>query len=272
MNNFKDQIKAIAPKWILWLYREVVIQARYQRIRELLRKNCTLTVETDTVVVLGNGPSIFDLDLVKLLCGRDVIVMNSFYRHPDAAQLNITAYCVGELGPDVEAVDVANVLNVKAKLYWFSTDFKCKLSPLAEGVHLYMPGNDSQLNPDNHSLDLSRPAPHYETTAQMAIMVAMAMGYHKVILLGFDHNFLACGQYLDHFYQEDDQSEGRSNMFINGADYQSLIKTCDRMWSRYKKIEIFARANDIEIVNFGKNSYLDIFRRGHLDYMLESKL
>ncbi len=224
-----------------------------------------------SVVVLGNGPSIAQLDLPGLLASIDVIVMNSFYRHPAAKELDIVAYCVGELGSDVAFVEIEQILQVPSRRYWFSTDFIGRLSPLPAEIHLYMPGNDGALSSSRAALDLSRPAPYYETTAQMSILVALAMGYRKIVLLGFDHNFLASGDYLDHFYVEDNEAL-RSKLYLDGEDYHALIQNCERMWARYKRIEAYARAKGVEIVNCGDNSYLDVFRRRPLADVLISRV
>ena len=260
--NLKKFLKKITPQPMLALYRRAVVLRRFVGLRNLLEKNRAACVKRGCVVVLGNGPSIGQLDLPMLLAGSDVIVMNSFYRHPDAQKLNIVAYCVGELGADVALVEVDKVLKVPSQRYWFSPDFIKLLAPLSAEVHLYMPGNDGALSPDGKTLDLSRPAPYYETTAQLSIMVALGMGYRRIVLLGFDHNFLASGNYLDHFYNEDGDAEAsRSKLYVDGADYHALIQNCERMWARYKRIEVYAQARGVEIFNCGANSYLDVFQR-----------
>ena len=248
------------------LYRRAKLQERFLGLDKLLAKNFELQAETDTVVVIGNGPSTNQLDLPSLLAGVDVIVMNSFYRHPDAHRLKIVSYCVGEQGVDVPNFNISKVFEVPSERYWFSADFDTRLSPLPVNVHLYLPGNDGVLKQHRKNLDLSGPSPGYETTAQMAIIVALAMGYKRVILLGYDHNFLSSGEYLVHFYDEDlEDKASLSKLYIDGGDYHALIQNCDRMWSRYKKINTFARSRNVEIINCGKNSYLDVFRCNPLE-------
>jgi len=255
-------LKEYTPVYLLALYRKVRVTLRFFSVRALLAKNYGLQAQSDTVVILGNGPSINQLDLPSVLAGVDVIVMNSFYRHPDAHKLKIVAYCVGEQGWYAQNSDISNMLNTPSSQYWFSTDFAARLKPLLANIHLYLPGNDAVLKQHKKNLDLSHPAPYYENTSQMAIMISMSKGYKKIILLGFDHNYLASEWYLEHFYEEDFKVEASiSRLYIDGADYHALIQNCERMWARYKLINSYALSRGIEIINCGKDSYLDVFRR-----------
>lgn len=214
----------------------------------------------DLVAIIANGPSVNKLDLPTLMADIDVIVMNNFFNHPDAPELNIVAYCVGEQGANVSSYDFSRVLQVQSRTFWFSADFADRLSPLKEDVFLYMPGNDRALDLPPRDLNLSRPAPGYETTAQMAIFVALGLGYKKILLFGYDHNFLSAGQFLDHFYAEDDIST-RSILIDGSSDYHELIKNCDRMWARYKRIKEYADTKGVKLLNCGTDSYLDVFER-----------
>jgi hypothetical protein len=267
---FKKAFKTYMPGYIVDGYRKILIQYRYWKVRKLLQKNQFRKPLKRCVYILGNGPSINEINLRDTLVGEDVIVMNSFYRHRDATKLNIVAYCVGETGNDVDKVSLEEILSTQAQRYVFSTDFKFRLAPLGKKNYLYMPGCDNQLKFKNRAIDLTRPAPFYETTAQMSIIIAMAMGYRKIVLLGFDHNFLACGKYLDHFYAESDDDLFRSKMYVDKADYHDLIKNCERMWARYKMIRYYAITNNIKILNCGNQSYLDVFRRASLNVVLKS--
>ena len=262
------KIKQITPEILIKAYQRLKIKIFYFQIKKIIIKNEKIFKKRKAVVIIANGPSISKIDFNDLIIKMDSIVMNSFYKHPLAEKLKIVAYCVGELGADVSSFDISKVLAIKSQSYWFSSDFIPRLTTLCEKVHIYMPGDDSQLSIRKQKINLSKPSPNYETTAQMAIIIAIAMGYKNIYLIGYDHNFLACGQYLDHFYKEDSETPP-SNMFVNSSDYQSLIQNCDRMWSRYKKIDLYAKKNDINILNCGENSYLDVFRRSRLEKLIK---
>ena len=258
----KSLLKQLLPTYLLEFCRKARVMERFFRLRTALSKNNRINAKHDTVVILGNGPSLNQLDLPLLLANEDVIVMNSFYRYKDANKLNIVAYCLGEQGVDVAHYDITNVLKTQSSHYWFSADFALKVNSLANNIYLYFPGNDGVLSQYKRRIDLSRPAPYYETTAQMAIIIALSMGYKKIALLGYDHDFLASGEYLKHFYEEDFNDDvSISRLYINDADYHELIKNCERMWARYKKINTYARSRGVKIINCGNNSYLDVFRR-----------
>ena len=262
----KSLLKKLLPLCFIDFYRKVKVMQRYFRLRTTLAKNSSVNTKHDTVVILGNGPSIKLLDLPLLLANQDVIVMNAFYRHPDVSKLNIAAYCFGEQGANVAHCDISRVLKTESRQYWFSADFASKITPLSNNIHIYFPGNDDVLSKHRRHIDLSRPAPYYEATSQMAIIIAISMGYKKIVLLGYDHDYLASGEIIKHFYEEDVNDEPSiSKLYIDGSDYHALIQNCERMWARYKKINIYARFRGIQIINCGKNSYLDVFRRHPLE-------
>jgi hypothetical protein len=257
-------IKLFIPKLVLKIYQKYKVIREFSKIKTILKKNYRIFNDRETVIIIGNGPSINKLNIQSLCENTDVIVMNSFYKHTQADKFKIVAYCVGELGADVSKFDIKKVLDINSQNYWFSSDFIPYIFPFEKNIFIYMPGDDDQLKIKNKKINLSKPAPNYETTAQMSIIVALAMGYKNILLIGFDHNFLACGQFLDHFY-DDEIYDIPSNMFVGGADYQSLMQNCNRMWSRYKLINSYASYNGVEIINCGSDSYLDVFRRGSLE-------
>ena len=258
----KNLAKKLIPSYVLELFRKVRVLYRYLGIKDILAKNNLLKTNHDTVVILGNGPSLNQIHLPTMLADQDVIVMNSFFRHQDADKLRIVAYCVGEQGADAANYDISKVLHIKSSNYLFSIDFLERFTLLPKNIHIYFPGNDDLLLRHVSQIDLRKPAPYYEVTSQMAILAALYMGYKKIVLIGYDHNFLASGDYLTHFYDEDFSDEvSISKLYIDDADYHSLIQNCDRMWTRYKRIEAYAKAKNVKIINCGINSYLDVFSR-----------
>lgn len=243
---------------------KIKLLIKFLQLKKFLIKNSSIKKKRNKVVLIANGPSIASLNLVEMLKDVDTIVMNLFYKHQSINKLNIVAYCYGENGSDMNMYHCVehtkNILLINSDTYWFTSDFIKNLDINNPKIHFYFPGDDSVLKRSRKNIDLSKRAPYFESTAQMAIIVAIAMGYREIFLLGYDHNFLAVDRYLDHFYTESD-GELKSDMLINNVDYQWLIRNCDKMWSRYKLIKKYADSRGIKIINCGRNSYLDVFKK-----------
>lgn len=223
--------------------------------------------ETNAVAILANGPSLNQIAIEEIV-EEEVIVMNHFYRHPSADNLNIVAYCMGENGSSVRqrplssnlSLTIRSIMDTSAKSYWFSTDLSDVIDTSDTTFFYYLSGADTSTI---KSIDLTKPSPVYFTTAQMAIFVAIYLGYENISLYGYDHNMLSLkGKQLDHFYG--DYPEGYpkdlyQNKKASKADYYSRIVFCEKMWRTYQAIENFANENGVHIVNKSPESYLDVF-------------
>lgn len=212
----------------------------------------------EVVYVLGNGPSLAALDRT-VLRGQKVIVMNSFDRAFWKHEVDIVAHCIGEPrdSPSWSAEEIlSNIVGTNSQSYWlhFSSLGGLRGIPNEKAVHYVLPTIEAGIwgvRPFAlHSSTLG-----YATTAQLAIQVALYMGFKKVVLLGFDHDWMANRDYSRHFYSpEKDSSDHLAKM-----SYSQVINFMQRMWSVYYRIKAVADRSGATIRNATPGSYLDVF-------------
>lgn len=232
------------------------------RHRSLLNRNkpVAATKSGKSVYILGNGPSLNNFDL-STVYDSDVITMNYFHLHPQLEQFNIVAHCIGEpfssdswINPD------AMVENTPAQSYWFNLD----ANRFAEGrysgrqIHYYLPGVAADFDVLS-TADLSAPTLQYQSTAQMAIMIAMYLGYADVYLLGFDHDWLATRGYSPHFYAEEGTDSGIVKADFSGISYKTMIEISKNLFDVYAAIRKISLRLGVNIVNLSEPTFLDIF-------------
>jgi len=225
------------------------------------KKTRNLKLNNETVYVIGNGPSLNNFDL-SAIYDSDVITMNYFYAHPDLNKLKIVAHCIGEPYNCDTWVDPTNMVqNTPAETYWFNLSAAkfCKATFPKKNIFYYPPAFEF-----NCSLFASKtlilPSIQYQSTSQMAIMIAIHLGYKKIYLLGLDHDWLTTKNgYSPHFYNEDEESSDIKRADFSIFSYLDMINISKNLFEIYQKIKIIAIRNNIKIVNLSNPTYLDIF-------------
>ena len=85
------------------------------------------------------------------------------------------------------------------------------------------------------------------------------MGFNKIKLIGFDHDWLANPDYSRHFY-----SDKKSNDDTLGElEYRVVLDFVAKMWDSYYALLDTSRKYDISIVNETENSFLDVFKKNN---------
>lgn len=225
---------------------------------QYLKKNATLKnrYSGKSVYILGNGPSLsnFDLKRIEKEC---VITMNHFELHPLKDQFKIVAHCVGEPYKSVTWEDPRPMFEgVKANSYWVNADSRSFFSrENSYNVHYYLPGLRSNARLLDGS-NLTGIALRYQSTSQMAINVALFLGFKKIYLLGFDHDWLVTRGHSPHFYEERD---GVEKADLSRFSYVEMIRISLSLFEIYEKLAFVAKKRGALIVNLSRPSYLDVF-------------
>jgi hypothetical protein len=228
------------------------------RTRRMLNRNAELRDKYlgQSVYILGNGPSLNNFDL-KTIRGHEVITMNHFELHPQKDEFKIVAHCIGEPYSSSTWEDPMPMLNgVKADTYWVNVDAVPFFSKQEScDVRYYLPGlraSALMLNGD----DLTGVALQYQSTAQMAINVALFLGFKDIYLLGFDHDWLVTRGHSPHFYEERDNVDKAD---LSQFAYIDMIRISLKLFEIYVKLGQIAKKRDARIWNLSKPSYLDVF-------------
>jgi hypothetical protein len=224
--------------------------------------------------VFGNGPSLNDVDL-RALKGEITIGANSFYKHPQAAEVDLKYLCIGDASfmedspkcvtwHRIIAEQLPNtilMLNPEAR----PLIRKHKLYPQHQ-IHFYRLGVSSN-NPSVAHFDFMQPLVVGQTTgSRLAIPLGIYLGCPDIMLLGFDANWMENHRASYHFYE-------KHELF---PEFDSTV--ADKRWPRYadglinalrdfEAHETLARAaklRGVRITNGSPKSMLDMYPR--LDY------
>ena len=255
-------VRIIIKKVLPPIFLDVLKCVRYILILikhwNLVHRNKLLKNEHvgETVYILGNGPSLNNYDL-KLISACNVITMNHFELHPMKNEFNIVAHCIGEPYRASSWEDPSPMLEgVAAETYWFNTDARAFFRGRnIDNIYFYLqnPSGDCFLNGQNN---LASVALSYQSTSQMAISVAMYMGFKKIYLIGFDHDWLVTRGHSPHFYEE---REGIMRAELSAFTYTEMIKISLNLFNIYSIIKKIADKHNIQIFNISNPTYLDVF-------------
>lgn len=252
--------KDLLPPLALDTLRALRQGLRYPGRRQVLATNRAWEnrFQGQPVYVLANGPSVNAIDR-QALQSHQVIVMNNFHRAAWKDEFRPVAHCIGE-PPDSPAwVDPSEAIDgTEAQSYWLNVAALGHVGPVRKGkcLHYVMAGIEPGLWGERrvplHGLALG-----FQTTAILAIEVALYMGFTDIRLVGFDHDWLASPDYSRHFYAEEPDPEDK----LGTLSYLQVLRFVTRMWEGYYALRRAAQAHGATIVNLTAGSYLDVFDR-----------
>lgn len=259
-SNRLIETKDFLPPILLDVLRAFRCLVRYPLLRDTLLANRVWqnAFQGERVYVIANGPSLASFDRSELR-GRRVIVMNNFERADWKHEVDIVAHCVGEPRSSSAWIDPAeNINGTNSASYWFHFSALGKIAGVPEGkkLHYVLAGYEPRVW-GRRLVRLHGLAMGYQTTAQLAIQVALYMGFKEVVLLGFDHDWLASPTFSRHFYSSERDSADR----LSEYSYYDLIRFSMRMWQVYYALRDAAASHGATIVNKNSGSYLDVFAR-----------
>lgn len=256
----KQTIEYIFPPVLLDTVRALRVLPQYLELRKDLKQNLVWrnAYLGEKVYVLGNGPSLSCVNR-SLFRGHRVIVMNSFDRADWKDEFEIVAHCLGEprLSPSWDDhIFYRSINGTKSASYWLHFSSKDHLCSKEHGKDLnyVLPVFEPGICP-KRKIALHSAALAYQTTAQLAIQVALYLGFSEIYLLGFEHDWLASPEYSKHFYSSNKDQEDT----LGRHSYLSIINFAQRMWNIYYKLQEISEAHNARIYNMTENSYLDVF-------------
>lgn len=245
--------------------------------RDVLKKNTELKNSSTSKIcfVIGNGPSLKRHDLTKLTGCK--IVMNSFYLHSNIKNINPDYYIFAD--PEGEDIYKQNVLkwwsDIALSTQGLDTKFILPVSLkgtvvsnsyLSDRKLYYVLFGDIFNKQTASKFDLSKQIPNVQNTLSEGLLLAMYMGYKKIIILGTDHDWLSHWNLDSHFYS------GSASAAI-GEDikmpYHWWLNAVNKMFQQYLVINEIAKDNNIEIINCSESGVLDVFPMKMLSEVIE---
>jgi hypothetical protein len=250
----------ILPPSLVDGLRVVRAYARYAGCRGLLQANLKWKdrYSGERVYVIANGPSVAGVDR-RILSSERLIVMNNFHLAAWKDDVRPVAHCMGEPPGSPSWMDPSPMINgTRSDSYWFISAARGLATAVEPGkeINYVLAGTEPRMW-GKWKIHLDKPTLGFQTTAQMAIEVALYMGFKDIRLLGFDHDWLASPQYSKHFYSDEKDPEDA----LGERSYFELIQYSMRMWEAYFALAKAAQAHGATITNMTDGSFLDVFPR-----------
>ena len=253
----------ILPSPLLRLYRNIVI---YPQFKDTLEKNKSLQNKHSgqRCFIVGNGPSLSQLDLNKL-DSETTFVLNHFYHYRNPQKFIPSYYCY--IAPDFPKYypHIASYLGKNKKTNCL---FSIYQKPLIDNQRLFDSQKvfywffsdifrwyDSKVN-----IDITKPVLGGNFIAFAVIITAIYMGFKKIYLIGFDHNWKSTPDDVleDRFYHR---------LPINPQKWVYYYDLHKDVFKPYKLIKTAAKNNHATIFNATPGSLLDVFPRVNYNHL-----
>lgn len=161
------------PAFLSWYYRE---RPRLMKFRGRHSGECCF--------IIGNGPSLNKMDL-SLLSRCHTFGLNKIYLMNERVKLNLSYHVA--VNPLVIQQSVDEFSSMRCPSF-LSADASHKILPSSELIYKIWTGG-----PFLFQKDMTKSLFEGATVTYIALQIAFFMGFHKVFLIGVDHNFIAQG-------------------------------------------------------------------------------
>jgi len=218
--------------------------------------------EKERVFIIANGPSLSSENLTDLI-GEDIITMNFFYKHIDSDKMVPKYHVMAEPGtgsdPEVYAPDYFRAFKVNAMSYILHSDAEEIVKKLDAKKNIYyfrpaLPSTDQYLG---KAFAFDRAVPRPRNSAQLALMLALYLGYKEIYLLGVDEDNLSSRRHVNtHFYK---QSSDELEAETSSLSYLERLHGKAKTFEGFKRIKQVSSGLNARIINLNKSSRLDIF-------------
>jgi len=229
-----------------WLHNQ--LKRTEQALTQLAERR-----RSDTCVIVGNGPSLRKNDL-SLLAYVDNIISNFAVMDLDLNQQATILTIVNDLVAKQGAVEFNASPHIKIVPFWLANYFN-------EQENTFFV--KSTVRPE-FGFDFVNHASWRSTVSFFNMQLAYALGYKKVLLIGFDHSYtqpkgMTEGMVIT---QKNDDENHFDPRYFKGKQWQAA--DVNNMEAMYKLAKSAFEADGREIVNCTVGGKLDLFRRGDL--------
>ena len=215
------------------------------------------TFYNQTCYILATGTSINEKNL-SFLQNKNCISVSNFFTHTLIKDIDPIFHV---FAPQHEPItrqeyknwlmDSHNKLPEHCKLFLNTNDINLINNlNLERDIFQYSSGGD-------YPIDICKEIPPFQTVVQIAIYLAIYLGFNKIYLLGVDHDWLLNFNKSSHFYNENE-----SVLVQSGYDEWKGKSMKEEFISHVKLWEIYENIKDKfsgKIINLNKNSFLDVF-------------
>lgn len=242
-----------------WLFSIKAVEEEFSRSEKFL-EILSRQRDQDTCVVVGNGPSLQEIDL-DLLEDQDVIICNYAYYNQKLLKYSRYLTVVNQLVAEQGSYEINSLKNViKVFPFWLSYCLNRSENTLFLNANL---------RPE-FSQDVKEWISWRSTVSFFNLQLAYTLGYKKILLIGFDHSYkqasnLVEGDVID---QKDDDPNHFDPSYFRGKKWQAA--DVNNMEASYRLAKKAYEDDSREIVNCTVGGKLELFRRGKLEDELGS--
>lgn len=276
----------IAADWVLPPELERVLKRSLERVsaRSMLRNRELKDRHAGQrrCFVIGNGPSLKGMDL-KPLVNEFTISANSFYKHPDAAALDLKYLCIGDahfMINEPRAVEWHRIIEQRMPHTTLILHAQARALIAEHGLYrnhecFFVEGSAAPAKRASElDFDLSRPLNVGFTTGTLIMIpLAIYLGFKEIYLLGFDANWLENLDRSYHFYDSHEQfpefdavsTDGRGN------SYENEVESVRREFESHRLLSIRSRELGIRIWNATVGGRVDTYPRIRLEDVLSPR-
>ncbi len=217
------------------------------------------------LVILGNGPSLKNIDL-NLLSSLETVGMNAAYRHWEAINWFPTYYCcLDSVVVESHAKEILSLINNRnengIKLFFLHSNI-LEVYPEIEKIPIVLIFEKVYQDPPFKDLK-------HTTTGAGAAILGMALGYNHIFLLGVDCNYV---EQINEAVVVEDQTleitstpENNPNYYFEGYQVagdkfqipNSLPNLHKKSW---ENVYTIAKNLGVEVTNCNSQSRVDVFK------------
>lgn len=244
-----------------WAFPETWRSGAVEKTRRMLAGESSKR-RGDVCVVVGNGPSLNDTDLSLLDRAGAVFASNYAYMNEGLREhidyLSVVNYLVAEQGShEINLLEDMKVFAPYWLAYCLQTD--------APNIHFF-----NSIGYPAFSKDANENVSWRSTVTFFNLQIAYHLGYRKVIMIGFDHNYSQDAKAVegDVIDQTGDDKNHFDPRYFKNKKWQAADVV--QMEEMYALAKAAFEEDGREIVNCTVGGHLNLFRRGKLSDELDA--
>ncbi len=239
--------------------------------------------EGDTVIIMGNGPSLRDVidNHADTLHAYPTLAVNFAANAPEYTSLRPRYYVLADphFFNNTTDPNVARLIDNLNRTDWQMTLFLPATVSNARALITSPTVDIQRFNAiavegwewlENAAYSSGRGMPRPRNVLIPSIMIAMRLGYRNIFLTGADHSWMRTLEVNDnnevvsvqpHFYKEDAHEEKRVVTAYRDIPLHSVIQSFYVAFRAYHDLQRYAASHGINIYNATPGSFIDAFPR-----------
>jgi len=274
INNIKSKLKNILTRLILKLFNYKLLEepGMFQIIKANKLKNLFNKYAGETCFILGNGPSLNEVDFTKLEREYTFGVNSIFYK---TKEMGFSPYFYTVEDVHVFSDNLNEIKKVKSPYQFFPSIYKRQLPTKSNYYFFNMNRGFYEKNSPNYekprfSYDISDKIYCGQSVTIINLQIAFYLGFKSAILIGMDFDYVIPKDFVvdgnSILSTGDDPNHFHPEYFGKGKKWHD--PKLDNVLKSYRLVKTVYEIDGREIVNATSGGKLEIFRREELSKFL----